>query len=113
MGKHETTELGASTLGQLQAMKARHPLIADVRGLGLLLGVELVAQGADPCRSTELAEAVMYSCFSEGLSFKITMGNILTLTPALTIPQTEMDRALAILERAISQAESKTAGSFH
>jgi 4-aminobutyrate aminotransferase len=101
-----TTELGAYTLGQLQAMKARHPLIAEVRGLGLLMGVVLGSSHGSDSRAAELAERVMYSCFSKGLSFKITMGNILTLTPALTISRLEMDRALAILEAAITEAES-------
>ncbi|MPY90571.1 MAG: aminotransferase class III-fold pyridoxal phosphate-dependent enzyme [Luteitalea sp.] len=78
-------------------MQARHPLIADVRGLGLFLGVELTAE----------AEKVMYRALELGLSFKVTMGRILTLTPALTITEAEMSRALNILERAIGEVESE------
>lgn len=100
-----TARLGADTLTQLEQMKARHPLITEVRGLGLLMGVVLTARDGSSARSAELAERVMYSCFSNGLSFKITMGNILTLTPALTITAAEMDRALQILEAAITEAE--------
>ena len=43
---------------------------------------------------------------TRGLNFKITMGNILTLTPALTISQTELGQAFDILERCIAEVES-------
>jgi 4-aminobutyrate aminotransferase-like enzyme len=41
------------------------------------------------------------------LSFKLSMGNIITLTPALTITQDEMDQALAIIEKSIHEVETK------
>ena len=50
----------------------------------------------------------MYAALSRGLSFKLTMGNIITLTPALTITQDEMDQALAIIEESIREVETKT-----
>jgi 4-aminobutyrate aminotransferase len=45
---------------------------------------------------------VMYRCFDAGLSFKTTMGNVLTLTPPLTIDKNEMIKALDIIEHAIA-----------
>jgi 4-aminobutyrate aminotransferase len=48
----------------------------------------------------------MYAALRSGLNFKVTMGNILTLTPTLTLTQSEMDQALAILERAIDEVET-------
>jgi 4-aminobutyrate aminotransferase len=95
--------LGGYALGRLRDMASRHPLIGDVRGLGLLLGVELLRDHATLERATDEAEAVMYAALARGLNFKITMGNILTLTPALVITQGEMDQALAILEACIAQ----------
>ena len=47
----------------------------------------------------------MYAALSRGLSFKITMGNILTLTPPLIITREEMDKALDILEASIAEIE--------
>ena len=93
-----TRTLGEYTLQKLREMAKRHPLIGDVRGLGLLLGIELL-RDAEPA-ITE-AEQVMYSALSQGLNFKVTMGNILTLTPALTISKAEMDQALSILDKSI------------
>jgi 4-aminobutyrate aminotransferase len=56
-----------------------------------------------------MAEAVLYRALDEGLSFKTTMGNVLTLTPPLTTSVAEMDAALDILERCIlSEAARRT-----
>jgi 4-aminobutyrate aminotransferase len=109
--KHELAlhaqELGSYALERLREMKERHPLIGDVRGLGLFLGIELVKDRATRERASDEAEAVMYAALSRGLSFKTTMGNILTLTPALTITREEMDRALDILEECIAEVEKQ------
>ena len=96
-------ELGRHSLERLQAMKDRHALIGDVRGLGLFLGIELVKDRQTRERANDEAEAVMYAALSKGLSFKLTMGNIITLTPALIITQEEMDRALDIVEECIAE----------
>ena len=98
-------ELGLYAKKRMQAMKENHPLIGDVRGLGLLMGMELVRDRTTRERATSEAEAVMYSALSKGLSFKTTMGNILTLTPPLTITRTEMDQALDILEQSLSEVQ--------
>src|SRR6185436_12122863 len=74
--------LGERTLAALRKLAARHPLIGDVRGLGLLLGVELIRDRANGAHATDEADQVMYAALARGLSFKVTMGNILTLTPA-------------------------------
>jgi 4-aminobutyrate aminotransferase len=47
----------------------------------------------------------MYAALSRGLSFKLTMGNILTLTPALTITREELDRALDIIDECLDETE--------
>jgi 4-aminobutyrate aminotransferase len=99
--------LGESSLARLREMAARHRLIGDVRGLGLLLGIELLRDRGTLERATDEAEQVMYSALSRGLNFKVTLGNVLTLTPALTLTAAEMDLALGILEECIGQAEGR------
>jgi 4-aminobutyrate aminotransferase len=98
-------DLGQYSLERLYEMKDRHSLIGDVRGLGLFLGIELVKDRQTRERACEEAETVMYAALSKGLSFKLTMGNIITLTPALTITREEMDRALDIVEGCIAEVE--------
>ena len=100
-------DLGKYSLNRLNEMKERHALVGDVRGMGLFLGIELVKNRDTRERASDEAEAVMYAALSKGLSFKTTMGNILTLTPALTITQEEMDKALDIIEECIDEVEKK------
>lgn len=97
--------LGQHALDRMTDMMERHPLIGDVRGLGLFLGIELVRNRATGERAVEEAEAVMYAALSRGLAFKLTMGNILTLTPALTITREQMDQALDIIEACLTEVE--------
>lgn len=93
--------LGEFALGRMREMKARHPLIGDIRGKGLLMGIELVRPGGIP--ATDEAERVMYAALSRGLNFKVTMGNILTLTPALTLTEAELHQALTLLDDSIAE----------
>jgi 4-aminobutyrate aminotransferase len=86
-------EMGDYALGRLRELQIRRPVIRAVRGLGLLIGVELADAAA--------AERTMYRSLELGLSFKVTMGTILTLTPPLTISREEMDEAIGILDRAM------------
>jgi 4-aminobutyrate aminotransferase len=95
--------VGAHALARLQEMKSRHALIGDVRGLGLLLGVELVRDRTTKEPAVAEADAVLYRCLERGLSFKTTFGNVLTLTPPLIVSAAEIDQALAILDAALAE----------
>jgi len=103
--EHSRT-LGAYALEQAQKMMERHPLIGSVRGIGLFIGIELVKDRTTREPATEEAEKVMYKCLSGGVSFKLTMGNIITLTPALVITKEEMDFALGVIEKSIEEVEN-------
>ena len=91
-------ELGVRGLERLHDMKARHPVIQDVRGLGCYFGVEI--GGHDPAG---FADRLLYRCLAKGLSFKLGGGRIVTLCPPLTIPLDEFDAALAILDEALGE----------
>lgn len=97
--------LGREALAALQQLQARHPLIGDVRGMGLLLAVELVRDRRSREPARDEAERAMYECLTRGLSFKVSQGNILTLTPALTISTEEMERAVHIIDQALTVVE--------
>lgn len=100
-------KVSTHALQRMNEMKSRHRLIGDVRGIGFLLGIELVRNQTTLEKASTEAEKVMYLAMDAGLNFKLTMGNILTLTPALTLTQAEMDRALDILDQCISQVEAQ------
>jgi 4-aminobutyrate aminotransferase len=88
---------------ELTAMKDRIPLIGDIRGIGLLWGVELVKDRATKVKAIREAEKVMYECLKNGLSFKVSQGNVLQLSPPLIISREELKKALHILEAALAQ----------
>jgi 4-aminobutyrate aminotransferase len=90
--------LGRRALARLQDMQDRHPAIGDVRGRGLLLGLDLVRDRESKTPATDLAEAVYYRALDRGLSFKISMGSVLTLSPPLVITEAQLDDALDILD---------------
>jgi 4-aminobutyrate aminotransferase len=93
-----SAELGAVALQRGQILASEFPAIGDVRGRGLMLGIELVNEDGSP--NADLAESILYGCLRRGLSFKTTMGNILALAPALTIREGDLHRAFDIIESA-------------
>jgi len=100
--EHAAT-LGAHALTRLRELKARHALVGDVRGRGLLLGVDLVRDRDTREGAPEAAERVLYRALSRGLSFKTTMGHVLTLTPPLVTTRSQMDDALDILDTCLAE----------
>ncbi len=97
-------ELGIHALGRLNDELAAVPVVGDIRGRGLLFGVEIVTERAGKTPGNALAERIYYACLAEGLSFKISQGCVLTLSPPLTIARDDLDRALDIVIAATRDA---------
>jgi 4-aminobutyrate aminotransferase len=96
-----SAELGEYAMNRMRDLMARSPFVGDVRGRGLMFGVELVEDKQTLAPNNALAEKVYYRCLDEGLSFKISLGNVLTLSPPLVISRQALDRALDIVEAAV------------
>lgn len=94
--------VGEVALSRLRGMQARFEPIGDVRGRGCLFGVELVRDRESRAPDNHLADAILYQCLERGLSFKTTMGNVLTFTPPLVTTAGQMHQAMDILEQAFS-----------
>lgn len=105
--------LGERVLRHLCSMQQEIPLIGNVRGAGLLIGVELVLDREKRTPAHDAAERVMYECLSRGLSFKVSSGNVLTLTPPLIISDGELDRALGILHEVLARVDRETPRDAH
>ena len=95
------SELGTYAMDRLRGLMHKSPHVGEVRGRGLMMGVELVEERGDYKPARELAERVYYRCLEEGLSFKISAGNVLTLSPPLIIDRADLDKALGIVEAAV------------
>lgn len=93
-------QLGKIMQVRLLEMKERFQMIGDVRGIGLLWGIDLVCDRDTKERAVDEAEKIMYRCLENGLSFKVSQGNVINLSPALIISEAELHRALDILNEA-------------
>ncbi|MFZ0133521.1 MAG: aspartate aminotransferase family protein [Desulfobacterales bacterium] len=96
-----SARLGRHALERLLTLQPAVRVIGDVRGRGLLFGVDLVVDREKKTPARAQAERVMYACLDRGLSFKVSHGGFLTLAPPLTITEAELDHALAILTEAL------------
>ncbi|MDX2146899.1 MAG: aspartate aminotransferase family protein [Planctomycetota bacterium] len=104
--------LGERWTSHLRAELGGLATFREVRGLGLLVGVELRARdeasiarcGSVAAATGALCDRVLYACMERGLSFKVSGGRVLTLTPPLTVGEDELDRATAILREAVRTA---------
>jgi 4-aminobutyrate aminotransferase len=88
--------LGGRFDAGLRSIAADHDAVLDVRGRGLFRGMQL--------DDADLAEAVLYESLGRGLSFKTTMGDVLTFAPPLTISEAELSFALETLSDAFAAA---------
>ncbi|MBC9070916.1 aspartate aminotransferase family protein [Thauera sp. CAU 1555] len=91
--------LGQQAVERLTQSARDLPAIAEVRGAGLLIGVELCDAGDRT--AADLAEAVLYRCLGDGVSFKIGQGNVLVLAPPLNIAESDLWWALDRIEAAL------------
>ncbi|RKY30623.1 MAG: aspartate aminotransferase family protein [Candidatus Omnitrophota bacterium] len=77
---------------KVNALKVKHPLIKEIRGIGLMIGIELAQEG----------KTIVEKCLQQGLLINCTHENVLRLMPALNITKKEIDRAIDILDKALT-----------
>jgi 2,2-dialkylglycine decarboxylase (pyruvate) len=92
----------------LRELAVRHELIGDVRGMGLLWGVELVEDRATKRPATEKGKALTDACYACGLSLNITKGRAggaacMRIAPPLTISEEEIDTGIEIMDDALAK----------
>ena len=101
-------EVGQYTLDALEEIKARHPSIGDVRGKGLMIGVEFVKDRKTKEPAKDLCERVMDLAFERGLLTLSCGKSVMRIAPALSIKTAEIDEGLQIFEEAITLAEKES-----
>lgn len=100
-------QMGTYMLDALEEMHARHPSIGQVRGKGLMIGVEFVLDQKTKEPARDLRNAVVHRCFERGL---LTLGcgrSTIRFMPALMIPKELVDEGLGIFESALTEVEQK------
>jgi 2,2-dialkylglycine decarboxylase (pyruvate) len=98
--------MGARLRAGLEALQRRHQAIGDVRGVGLMLGVDLVADRETRVPDTRYGAAVTERCIELGLNVNIVkfagLGSVLRIAPPLTISAQDIDLGLEILDQALT-----------
>jgi 4-aminobutyrate aminotransferase len=100
-------DVGAHLIEGLRAMADRHPLIGDVRGKGLMVGVELVRNRETKERAPEERNAVVQAAFRRGLLILGAGQNALRISPPLVLSRAQADTALRILDEALGEVEHR------
>ncbi|OCT15350.1 4-aminobutyrate aminotransferase [Paenibacillus pectinilyticus] len=90
---------------RLKGMMEQYTIIGDIRQIGLLIAVELVTDRVTKEPAVRQAEQVMYDCLEHGLNFKVSKGNVLTLSPPLIITAEQLHAAFDILEASLAKVE--------
>jgi 4-aminobutyrate aminotransferase-like enzyme len=90
----------------LDALKEKHASVGDVRGMGLMLGVELVKDRKTKEPATDLANKVLERARANGLVIGKggLYANVLRMSPPLNIPVADIDQAVAILDKSLAEA---------
>ena len=103
--------LGALLRRGLEQIAHRHEIVGDIRGRGLLAGLELVVDRQTKRSSDELGALVTRRCLELGLHMNIVqlpgMGGVFRIAPPLTATEDELSLGLAILDQAISDATGR------
>ncbi len=96
--------VGAYLLDRLRELAARHELIGEVRGKGLMIGIELVADPISRAPARELCGAILHRAYHNGLILLSCGASTLRLMPPLMVTMRDVDEALTILEASLTEA---------
>ena len=97
--------VGEYILGRLKEFQKEFEMIGDVRGKGLMIGIELIKDRETKKKAIEERNAVIQRCFEKGLLILGCGENTIRLIPPLIITQREADTALTILEEVLKKIE--------
>ncbi|MDD5027582.1 MAG: aminotransferase class III-fold pyridoxal phosphate-dependent enzyme, partial [Candidatus Omnitrophica bacterium] len=90
-----TRAMGDYLFTKLNTLKEKYPVIQEVRGLGLMAGVELDIEGKE----------IVEKCISQGLLINCTHSKVLRLMPALNVTRKEIDKAIGILQKVLESSQ--------
>jgi 4-aminobutyrate aminotransferase len=98
-------DVGAHLMAGLKALADKHPLIGDVRGRGLMIGVELVRDRQTKERATDERDAVVTAAFTRGLLVLGAGRNAVRFSPPLVLTRGQADTAVRLFDEALTEVE--------
>lgn len=96
--------LGEHALKRITALKSKYPLIGDVRGKGLLIGIDMVKGEGNKEPNKELRDRVIHEAFNKRLLLLGCGPSTIRIVPPLTITKKHLDEGIDLLEKAIASA---------
>ncbi|CAG0974268.1 partial Isoleucine 2-epimerase, partial [Anaerolineae bacterium] len=100
-------EVGQYTIDALEEIQARHPSIGEVRGKGLMIGVEFVTDRETKEPAKEMTDRIVDLGFERGLLMLSCGKSVIRIAPPLAITKTEIDEGLKLFEEAVTVAEKE------
>ena len=100
----ELAEQGLHFMQRLRELQARHTVIGEVRGRGLMIGMELVTDAATKTPAKELCEKVIGRAFQNGLLLLSCGVSTLRFMPPLLVSRQQVDEAVTLLEASLVEA---------
>ncbi|MBV8402854.1 MAG: aminotransferase class III-fold pyridoxal phosphate-dependent enzyme, partial [Gammaproteobacteria bacterium] len=100
--------VGEYFMGRLRELKQRYPAIGDVRGKGLMIGMELISDPATRAPARALCEAVLTRAYHQGLLLLSCGQSTVRFIPPLMINRGHVDEAMTMLEAALKEALAKS-----
>jgi 4-aminobutyrate aminotransferase len=97
--------VGEHFRGRLRELQARHDVVGDVRGKGLMIGMELVKDRASRTPAKELCDAVIHRAFHNGLILLACGTSTVRFMPPLLVTKAEVDEAVTLLEASLVEAK--------
>ncbi|HEX9189808.1 MAG TPA: acetyl ornithine aminotransferase family protein [Vicinamibacteria bacterium] len=98
--------VGEYFLSRLRELQSRHDVIGDVRGKGLMIGMELVTDRASRTPAKELCDAVIHRAFRNGLLLLSCGTSTVRFMPPLLVTTADVDEATTLLEASLAEATS-------
>ena len=107
----KASERGEQLRAGLQRLQDKYWCIGDIRGRGLLQGIEIISDSVTKASGADLGQSVSEAAMSNGLSCNIVslpgMGGVFRLAPPVTVTADEIDEALHILDQSFSEVLTK------
>ena len=100
-------DVGEYLFGGVCELANRHPLIGDVRGKGLMIGIELVKDRRTKERAIAERDAVVQGCFNRGMLVLGAGRNAVRLSPPLVLTKQQADTVVEILDEALTEVERR------
>jgi len=102
--------VGSHLMDGIRGLADKHPLIGDVRGKGLMIGIELVQDRTTKVRAVEERNALVQAMFRRGVLVLGAGRNALRLAPPLVLSKAQADSVLRVMDESLTEVAARSSG---